>query len=485
MKKIIFLLIVPLFFFGLVKKVKADSLGYEVRFYSTECFVPVGGNIYSYLPEAYIYDLYNEEIETEDGLVYSYDYQGIKFSNINTSKPGHGFGYIQAYHPDYSCESGLVRIEVYIYDDVAPTISINSDIDLSYRDNFNINDYLSYNDNSTGICSITLVGNYEPHVLGNYELGVIVTDSSNNSSEKDFILHIYDNINPIIECDDVISVNIGENFKKEDYIKVYDEYDGILEYDFIDIDTQVITTYNALIIALDSSNNITKKNVTIKIMDKIEPVIELKDDNLFVMEDYDFIDNVINISDNCDTLNLDDVVIEKKLIGTQRYLITYKISDNSNNMCVAYAYANIDYYNKPIIEAINLDDLKDVFDPLYYVNAYDIEDGSLNDKIMVVEMNYDEKYCIYEVYDSDFNVVRKRINFISDSDKELYENKNKIVMPADEVVEQTPISNSDSVKNVTEYKTTNYNYLYYIILGVFVLGIIIFIIIKHFRKKMV
>ena len=485
MKKVLFLLIVPLIFFGLVKKVKADSFGYEVIFESKECYVPIGGNVYEYLPTAYIYDTINEEIETTDGLTYSYDYQGIKFSNIDTTKPNHSFGYMEAYHSDYACTSGLVRIEVYVYDNVAPTVVINSNIDISYRDNFDVNDYLFYTDNATNPCTVSILGNYENHVIGDYELGVRVVDGSNNSTQRDFILHIYDNISPIIECEDTINVNILEEFKKENYIKVYDEYDGILDYEFMDIDTSTINSFNVTITATDSSNNISKKTITINVLDKVKPVIELKENELNIMEDYDFKSNVSSVTDNCDTLSIDDIEITKKLIGTQRYLITYKIKDSSNNECLAYSYANMSYYNLPIIEAINLDNLTDCFDPLYYVKAYDVEDGDLNDKIMVVEMNYAEKYCIYEVYDSDSNVVRKRIDFISEEEKEKYESTNKINIPSDEVIEQNPISNSESVKNVTEYKTNNYNFIYYIVLGLFVLGIIIFILVKHFKKKMV
>ena len=485
MKKIIFLLIVPLFFFGLVKKVNAASYGYEMRFTSLECYVPLGGNVYDYLPTAYIYDTINDCIETDEDISYSYDYQGIKFSNIDTSRPCHSFGYITATHPDYSCSSGLTRIEVYVVDDVKPVVSISSTINLSYKDDFNILNYVTYSDNIDEVCNVTLLGNYIAHVIGDYELSVKVTDNSNNSTTKSFILHIYDNIRPVIECDNIIKVDINSIFNKNDYIKVYDEYDGIIDYDMPVIDTTTINDCEVTISAKDASNNTNTKTITISVCDKVSPVIELENTELNVMEDYDFKSNIKTISDNYDTLTLDNVEVSKKLIGTQRYLITYSAKDNSKNETIVYAYANIDYYNKPVIEGINIDDLTDVFDPLHYVKAYDVEDGDLTDKVMVVEMNYEEKYCIYEVYDSNSNAIRVRINFINEEEKEKYENKNKIVMPSDTDIEQNPISNSETVKNVTEYKTTNYNFLYYIILGVFVLGIIIFILVKHFRKKMV
>ena len=101
-------------------------------------------------------------------------------------------------------------------------------------------------------------------------------------------------------------------------------------------------------------------------------------------------------------------------------------------------------------------------------------------------MNYEEKYCIYEVYDSDNNLTRKKIDFVSSDSLKKYEQNNKISFPTDDDISYNPISDSETnYKDINEYKSNNYNYLYYILLGVFVLGIIIFIIIKHFKKKMV
>ena len=86
MKKILLLLIVPLCFFGLIKKALAASSSYEIRFYATECSVPIGGNVYDYLPEAYVYNTLTDSIVTDQGMQYTYNYQGIKFENINTEE---------------------------------------------------------------------------------------------------------------------------------------------------------------------------------------------------------------------------------------------------------------------------------------------------------------------------------------------------------------------------------------------------------------
>ena len=129
--------------------------------------------------------------------------------------------------------------------------------------------------------------------------------------------------------------------------------------------------------------------------------------------------------------------------------------------------------------------MQDEFDPLYYVNCYDAEDGDLNDRVMVVDMNYDEKYCIYEVYDSDGNFTRKRIDFINLVDEESSEDAPQLKYP--EIVDDesnNPIDN-DVIKNTNKTKTFDYNIIYYIAAGLFVLAIVIFILIKHFRKKMV
>lgn len=486
MKKFLFLLIVPLFFFGLVKKVKADSYGYEIRFYSTECYVPIGGNVFDYLPKACVYDTINDCVETDTNMTYTYDYQGIKFDNINTSRIGHGIGYIYAWHNDYSCPMLLQKIDVYVYDNIPPVVSVSNLITKCYKDELNILDYISYSDNSSTVCTVELNGTFDPKVIGDYNVYVRVTDESNNYTDKNFVLRVYDDIKPVIECDDYINIGINSEFDKDKYIKVYDEYDGALDYELSEIDTTSLGEKLITISAVDSSNNRETKTIKLNVLDNIKPTLLLNKLELDVNEDYDFKDNIVEVSDNLDNLTISDVDITIKRIGTQKFKVIYKVVDSSFNEEIIEVVANVHYKNKPIIEAINLDDLKDVFDPLYYVNCYDVEDGNLNSKVMVVEMNYSEKYCIYEVYDSDNNLTRERIDFISREDLEKYENKPKINMPTNSDIEQSPISDTDNViKNTTEYKPKNYNYLYYIILGVFVIGIIIFIIIKHFRKKMV
>ena len=486
MKKFLLLLIVPLCFFGLIKKAKAVDYGYEIRFYETECYVPIGGNVYDYLPKAYVYDTVYDCIETDQNMKYSYNYQGIKFESINTNRPGHGIGYISAYHSDYYCPALLQKIDVYVYDDVAPTVNVFAPILKRYNEDINIMDYIDYSDNSTKTCMVELTGDFYPSVIGDYLLKVKVTDESDNFTEETFTIKVYDDIKPVIECDDIINVHVNSKFKKEDYIKVYDDYDGLLEYELPEIDTTVIGENYITINAVDSSNNKTKKTVLIKVLDDVKPTLILKSEELNVNSDYDFKKNIKTVSDNLDELTIDDVIIEQKRIGTQEFMITYKVYDSSFNYEIKTALAKINFKNSPVIEAINLDDLKDVFDPLYYVNCYDAEDGNLNDKVMVVDMNYDEKYCIYEVYDSDNNLTRVKIDFVDEDEYEKYEAKKKITFPTNTDLEQNPINDNENViKNSIEYKAKNYNYLYYIILGTFVLGIIIFILVKHFRKKMV
>ena len=487
MKKFLLLLIVPLCFFGVIKKAKADNTsGYEIRFYETECYVPIGGNVYDYLPTAYVYDTLYDCFETDENMSYTYNYQGIKFENINTSRPGHSIGYMYAYNANYSCPMKLQKIDVYVYDDEAPIVSVDTLILKRYNEELNILDYVAYSDNASGLCTIELIGEATLDVVGSYGLTVRVSDSSGNYTDKAISIRVYDDIEPIIECDDVIEIPINSTFNKADYIKVYDDYDGNLEYEIEDIDTTKFGEKNITITATDSSGNTISKTILIKILDDIKPILTVNSYNLNVMEDYDLLDNIIELSDNYDELTKEDVVITKKRIGTKQFQVNYEVKDSSNDISSLSIIVNYDYYNKPIIEGIHLDDLKDEFDPLYYVNCYDVEDGDLNNKVMVIYMNYEEKYCIYEVYDSDNNLTRKKIDFVSSDSLKKYEQNNKISFPTDDDISYNPISDSETnYKDINEYKSNNYNYLYYILLGVFVLGIIIFIIIKHFKKKMV
>ncbi len=485
MKKLLLLFIIPIFFIGMIRNVKAYNYRYAIAFDFTYVEMPIGENIYEYLPEAYVYDLNTGDEITRDDMIYSYDYQGIKLSNIDLTRAGNSFIYMTASHEYLSAESAFKRIDIHIYDDEEPVISMNNHISISYKEDFNINNYLRYTDNASTPCSIVVLGEYENRVVGDYELSVLVTDASNNTAEKEIYLNIYDNVKPVITCSDRIDVDFDKEINLEEYIKVIDEYDGIIDYEYTDFDKSKLGESTILITATDSSGNVSTKEVVINVCDKTAPIILINDKELNINEDYDLYQNIISVTDNFDEYEISDIKISKTKIGTKRYLVKYFITDSSNNEAIAECIVNYTYNNVPVIEGINLDDLKDVFDPLYYVNCYDVEDGDLNDKVMVIEMNYKEKYCIYEVYDSDDNVVRQRIDFINLEDLDKYEGKSNIIFPKDEIVEEKTEENTDTNRNVNEYKSINYNFIYYIVLGVIVLGILIFIIVKHFRKKMV
>lgn len=485
MKKMIFLLLVPLCFLGLIQKAKANSEdNYVLRMDSTSCEIPLGGDVMDYLPEAYVFDPETGEEVTREGLIYYYDYQGIKLENVDTNSVGDYFIYMTVYHSEYFCPSIMNKIDIHVYDDIPPVANISSNISISYQTNFNVSNYVSYSDNSNTTCNIVLIGTYK-NKPGTYNLSVEVTDRSNNSVRKDFTLTVFDNIAPVIYCDDVIEIDFDKDLDLNNYIKAVDECEGVLTYEASSFDRTTLGNKNVTIKAMDSSFNQATKDVVFKVVDKTSPKIELKNTELNEIEDYNLYDNILGLTDNYDTLDINNIKIEKKKVGTKRYLIKYYISDNSGNAGYSECFINYEYKNSPVIEGINLDDLKDVFDPLYYVNCYDAEDGNLNDKVMVVEMNYEEKYCIYEVYDSDDNLTRTRIDFINFSDLEKYENKSLITFPNEEEYYQESDATSNTVKNTNSYKSNNYNFLYYIVLGVFVLGVVIFILVKHFRKKMV
>ena len=479
MKKIIVLLLIPFCLLGLIKKAKCASEDYVIRFDYTSFSMPVGGNIYDYLPEAYVYDTYNECEETREDMIYSYEFQGIKIENIDVTIASQVFFYMSAYNAYYECPYYLQRINVTIYDDVKPTIQVNDIVSISYKEEFNPNTYITYTDNASTPCNVIVEGSYSKKV-GEYNLKAIVTDASGNESTKKFKLVVYDRIKPTIISDDVILLNIGEDFNPSDYIKAVDEYDGLLDFSLSEYDITTLGEKTITISAVDKSGNTETKDIILNVIDRVSPTINLKEEELNVMEDYNLYDNIISVNDNLDNLSVSDVLIETKKVGTKRFLVTYSISDISGNVTIKEVYENVTYKNSPIIEAVNLDNLEDYFDPLNYVNCHDVEDGNLNDKVMVVELNYDEKYGIYEVYDSDGNVTRVRINYVEKDELDNLEAKSKIVFPTvDEVNETKPTEQ----KNVNEYKTRNYNFLYYIVLGIFIICAIIFIIVKHFRKK--
>lgn len=483
MKKILLFFIPFLLLIGV--RVKAESSSYYVQFESDECRMPIGGVVTEYLPKAYVYSSVTNEMVSDD-VVYTFGFYGNNLSNVKTKNVGTYPLFVNAESNLYPGVNKTQYVKVSVYDDVAPKVEIDSVINRSYDNDFDLYKHIRATDNSLDELSYAIIGDYKINKVGTYDLIARVTDKSGNSSDQSFTLNIYDNKAPIINTPDVIDIEYENEIDINDYVKVIDEHDGKIDFNITDFNSNTLGANNCIISAVDSSGNQSVKEIIINIIDSTSPIITLKKNELVENEGYELKKNILSVTDNHDQLNLDNVNVVTKKIGTGKYEVTYVVNDSNYNQGIASCIINYKYNNIPVIEAINLDNLTDPFDPLNYVKAYDAEDGDLTSKIMVVEVDYLNKFGIYEVYDSDGNVTKIRVNYVTKEIIDEYENNqtNNIVFPKVEENNEDiiPEVNKETQNKVKEH---DYTIIYYIIAGVIVLGFIVVILFKHFKKKMV
>ena len=280
---------------------------------------------------------------------------------------------------------------------------------------------------------------------------------------------IFDAIPPVIECDD-IEISYGEKFDINNYAKAVDDVDRIMTLTTSKINLDEIGESEITLYTQDKEGNKQEKTIKLTIYDREKPKIKVKDRQLYVDEKFNLLDNIISVNDNYTKLNKNKVKIDRKKIGNNYYLITYHVEDESGNLTKEKVFLRYNNPGLPIISLVEKENQEGPFDPLNYVKAFDEQDGDLSDSIMVIETNIKEKYCIYEVHDSDGNYVRNKIYFDN------LGNKRKLVFPmVDEAIQET---NGNLIEN-KKSKT----FLIYIGIGVVVISFSAFKIIRHFKKK--
>ena len=121
---------------------------------------------------------------------------------------------------------------------------------------------------------------------------------------------VYDNTFPEFNIPEDIYIIYGEKYDF-DTIVCSDEYDGILEYNYVgEVDYSKIGDYEIVFIACDSSGNKTRYKVTFHIVDEVSPKIEILN-NIIEYGDFrhDFLNDVL-VTDNIDN-NLIPLVIQE------------------------------------------------------------------------------------------------------------------------------------------------------------------------------
>lgn len=456
-------------FFLLMGVAKADS--YYIQFEKTAVDLNVGDDIGEYLPTAYVSN--GVSIITSEGISYTYGKYGITASNIDTSYPSKYSIFCEARSLEYKVNIvTMITFEVHDYE--APVLLGPELIKKRYDEEIDILSIVTATDNS----SIDPTVEYSPKdvfgTVGVHTITFTALDSVGNKDEKTVELVVYDNVAPVIECED-FSIEVNETLDITKYATANDAYYGKTQITHETIDTSVLGTKELELTSVDEKGNKALKTVLVSVYDESSPTIELKKENLYVNENYDLKDNIIGIHDNFDKLEIDNVCIKTEKLGNGYYLASYEIADKSGNIFIKKAFVHYTYNNLPVISIVNKEIDLENFNPLDYVIAYDENDGEISNRIIVVDANIEQKYAIYEVYDNEGNITRLRLDFgeekVTSNDKPVFPVVNEI---------GDVISNANTIE-----KKSKTNYWIYIAVGAVVLGFISYKIIRKLRKKMV
>ncbi|BCR35495.1 hypothetical protein [Mariniplasma anaerobium] len=278
-----------------------------------------------------------------------------------------------------------------IVDKTAPTIELIKEITLDVNQAFIVEDFLKVEDNYDANIRLKILDEQVDYdQLGVYEMTVIATDLSRNSSNEIFLVNIVDQSPPdlILKTNPApISVfsTITEELLKSYILSIADNYDLISVDDVImthDIDQTRLGDYHIYYTCSDQSHNTVSQTLEIEVIDDIKPVVEVITPLVFdvfdqdpMMSDYFLITDNYNDFDDLDIKYTYSFDIDE--IG--RYQIRVEVTDKSKNKTIYLTDASVIDQIPPVITQVseiiitNFEEL----DLSIYFNAIDEYDGEL------------------------------------------------------------------------------------------------------------
>lgn len=247
---------------------------------------------------------------------------------------------------DSSGNSQTLSGEMVIYDDIAPTIKLNSKIEnIAYGDK----DYFKKlremiifaedNYDQLNIEDVAIYTNLNPNQLGSYAVIYVLKDASNNETKIQVEVKVTDQEAPRICLREPLTFFVGSNKPLiESYINVTDNLttDKNIQFHITgNIDMQKIGSYVITVKATDESGNVTTEAMIVEVIDHIPPaIVKLKDIYITTFEKPVYA-GYYDIQDNYDPkphLVIDDSLVNYLKTGV--YPIIVKAIDQSSNESV-------------------------------------------------------------------------------------------------------------------------------------------------------
>lgn len=339
------------------------------------------------LPDLLAYIDYKDNYDDNEQLLLSVD-----ASLINLSKIG---DYEIVYHlMDSSNNESIYRKTFSIVDRVSPEINLKKEIVIDVHHPLIIDEFIEVKDNYDLNLNIKVLdSNLDYNQLGTYEITVIVTDISKNTSQETFLVSVVDQDPPdlVLKSNPLpISVysEVTDLVLKSYVLSISDNYDlMILDHINIthDIDSTRLGKYHIYYSCSDSSHNTITKSLEISIVDDSKPFINNVRPLVFEVFDQDpIISEYFQISDNYNSF--DDLTIKYisayDLDKIGRYQLIVEANDMSKNKSVYITEVIVVDQIPPVITQISdiIITNFEAVDLLIYFNAvdkYDVENTIL------------------------------------------------------------------------------------------------------------
>ena len=384
-------------------------------------------------------------------ISYLYELNGVEVNNLDTNIVGN---YIITYTATDTCNNAVsISREVVIIDNIAPTISLVGNSELTMQINQAYNDPgVIVNDNYDNSANITvnIEGNVLTGTVGSYDLSYTAVDTNGNESNtirrRVFVVN---NAPPTISLiDDLSSITVEVNTSFIDSGVIATDNTGaviessniLINYsldgsDVSGIETNIPNrTYTITYTAIDVNDFSSSISRVVEIKDTIVPIIELSgarfinlnyqesyiEPGVTVSDNYDTSDNITitkyyKYQSSSDVSSVDISNIDTNVLGI--YTIYYNAIDSNNNISTDVSrQITVEDITPPVITlqgdiCMNILVNSIYSEPGYVVsdNYADISDLSINiisDLCTNIVGNYTINYTAIDSEENESTVIR-------------------------------------------------------------------------------
>ena len=282
-----------------------------------------------------------QHIEVKDNYDASTDIKIIlDTSNLNIHRVGIYQVLVKAI--DTSGNESQMRMDVEIYDKIAPEITFVKPIIIEPHTEILIHQFIKVKDNVDSFIKVSIDDTFVLYdTLGVYPIFIYAQDQSLNQTSISYEVEIKDTLNPeliLVSQTQVIQIHetVTEELLRSYVISMTDNFDLSPVLDIKEeINPFKIGVYNIYYTLTDQSGNSTEKTLKIHVVDQIAPTVTSRLDRLSfeVFQELKPLITYFDIRDNYDTFESiqitikDDININK--IGT--YELTIDVIDTSKN----------------------------------------------------------------------------------------------------------------------------------------------------------